>query len=444
MKRKYSILATALLISVGVFAQKNEFKTLKKIYEKGQPSSKDLAKYKEAVAQATPLVSSSNEEDVVYLNFYKTGIPFMEMLEAMSKSENQASSQSAAKYFTPEKISAFSSSVKALLDYEKKAGKADFTKSLQANVILYKPSLVSYAVSLGEQKRFSSASEVLYSIYEMDNTDVEKLYYAASYAVNGKDYSKALEYYQKLRDLNYSGEKMNYIASSKLTDSDEFFASKEDRDRAIKLGTHINPKDEKEPSKRGEIYKNITLILVSEGKIEEAKSAIKDARKLNPEDTSLIMTEADIYLKTNDMKTYALLISQVLEKNPNNADLVYNLGVVSGQNKDNENAEKYYLRAIEIEPNMANAYFNLSAIRIDDAQLILDEMNKLGMSTADTKKYEVLKVKRDTVLKEVVRLLEKTISIDNKNRDAKEVLLTVYKALEMKEKTKALEAELSK
>ena len=66
------------------------------------------------------------------------------------------------------------------------------------------------------------------------------------------------------------------------------------------------------------------------------------------------------------------------------------------------------------------------------------------MSAADTKKYDILKTKRETVLKDVVQLLEKTIQLDTANKDAKEVLLTVYKALEMRDKTKALEAELKK
>ena len=66
------------------------------------------------------------------------------------------------------------------------------------------------------------------------------------------------------------------------------------------------------------------------------------------------------------------------------------------------------------------------------------------MSAADTKKYDILKTKRETVLKDVVQLLEKTIQLDTANKDAKEVLLTVYKALEMSDKTKALEAELKK
>lgn len=444
MKIKYRIVATALLVSVSAFAQKNEFKTLKKIYDKDKLSIKDVSSYKEAVAAATPLVSSSNEEDMIYLNFYKSSIPFIEMSEAMSKPENQANPQNALKFFTPSKISEFSKSGRAVLDYEKKTGKLVFTKRIEDLVAFYKPTLVSYAVSLADQKRFIDASTVLYSIYELDKNDQEKLYYAASYAVNGNDYKKALKYYTMLKELDYSGEKTNFLAVNKANDEVDYFPTKVSRDQAVKLGSHEKPTQEQEKSKRGEVYKNIALILINEGKVEEAKSAIVEARKLNPDDTSLIMSEADIYLKTNDMKTYATLISQVLEKDPNNADLVYNLGVVSGQNKDNANAEKYYLRAIEINPQMGNAYFNLSAVRIDEAQQILDEMNKLGTSAADNKKYDLLKTKRDGVLKNVVVLLEKTISVDNKNKSAKEVLVNVYKALEMNEKAKALQAELNK
>ncbi|CAM4150022.1 tetratricopeptide repeat protein [Flavobacterium antarcticum] len=444
MNRKYSILATALLISMGAFAQKDEFKTLKKIYEKDKISTKDVMNYKAAVATATPLVSSSNEEDTVYLNFYASTVPFIEMTEAMAKPENQSNPQNALKYFTPAKIVEFAENTNAVLMYEKKSGKSVLTKKIQELVTRYKPTLLSYAVSLGDQKRFSDASSVLYGIYLLDPTDTEKLYYAASYAVNANDYKSALEHYKILKDLDYSGERTNYLAVNKVNDNVDYFGSKADRDQSVKLGTHEKPTEEKEPSKRGEIYKNIALILASEGKTEQAKAAIVDARKANPDDTSLIISEADIYLKTNDMATYAKLIKEVLEKEPNNADLYYNLGVVSGQNKDNKNAETYYTKAIALKPEYANAYYNLAAIRIDDAQLVLDQMNKLGTSAAENKKYDVLKTQRETILKDVVQLLEKTTSLDKKNKDAKEVLLSVYKALEMKEKAKALQIELDK
>lgn len=444
MIRKYSILAISLLISGGVFAQKDEFKTLKKIVDKGKVSAKDVIQYKAALVAVTPLVAATNEEDMIYLEFYKSGTLFIEMSEAMAKPENKNNPQVLLKFLTPAKIADFSKSADAVIGYEKKSGKEVFSSKIQEMFVTYKPSLMTYAISLGDQKRFGDAASVLHSVYQIDPTDPEKLYYAANYAVNAQDYTSALTYYLKLKDLNFSGDKINYIATSKLSDKPEYFASKEDRDRGVKIGTHTTPVDEKEPSKRGEIYKNIALILVSEGRTEEAKIAIQDARKANPEDTTLIMTEADIYLKTNDMKTYAKLINEVLEKDPKNADLVYNLGVVSGQNKDYKNAEMYYMKALEINPKFANAYYNLSAIRLEEGQLLLDQMNKLGTTAAENKKYDLLKNERVEILKAAVKLLEKTVSVDAENNEAKIVLLSAYKALDMKEKVKVLQAELDK
>jgi tetratricopeptide (TPR) repeat protein len=188
----------------------------------------------------------------------------------------------------------------------------------------------------------------------------------------------------------------------------------------------------------------MALILIDQGKQDQAILAIQEARKINPEDVTLIMSEADLYLKTNDMTKYAAAVKEVIEKDPTNPDLFYNLGVTSYKNNDAKNAEVYYLKAIELKPNYAYAYYNIAAIRLDEGQVLLDQMNKLGTTAAENKKYDVLKEKRIGLLKDAMVLLEKTINADNKYTDAKEVLLSVYKALEMKEKAKALQAELDK
>jgi uncharacterized protein HemY len=70
----------------------------------------------------------------------------------------------------------------------------------------------------------------------------------------------------------------------------------------------------------------MALILVDAGKTEEAKKAIEEARAENPEDTSLILTQA-IYICKRRIMRLKKLINEVLEKSPNDADLVFNLGV---------------------------------------------------------------------------------------------------------------------
>ena len=46
---------------------------------------------------------------------------------------------------------------------------------------------------------------------------------------------------------------------------------------------------------------------------------------------------------------------------------------------------------MEIDPNYVNAYINLSALMLEDEKVIIDEMNKLGTSAKDMKRYEELK-----------------------------------------------------
>lgn len=436
MKSKYVVLASALLISVSSFAQKDELKNLKKLYSKDAPSAKDVIEYKANVTKLTPL--ATEEGDKVYADFYKSMTPVMEI---KSLGQNATPAQM-ARFVTPASVAELTKGANDMLDYEKKTGKKVYTDNINQTIAFYRPTLLNYAIELGNQKKFIESSKIFYNIYELDKKNQEMLYYAASYAVNGQDFDLALKHYEELKALNFSGEKMNYYAKNKANDNEDYFDSKANRDTAMKIGTHTSPRDEKEPSKRGEIYKNIALILVQKDRVEEAKKAIQDAREANPDDTSLILSEADLYLKTNDMEAYKKAINQVLEKDPNNADLVFNLGVISSNNKDFASAEKYYNQALSIDPNYANAYYNLAAVRIDQSQVLLDQMNKLGTSAADNKKYEVLKNQREDVLKGAITHLEKTVSLDDKNVEAKKVLVNVYNALEMTDKAKALKATI--
>ena len=83
-----------------------------------------------------------------------------------------------------------------------------------------------------------------------------------------------------------------------------------------------------EESELPEIVKNIALIYVQLGENEKAISAIQDARKINPDDVNLILNEADLYIRLGDRNKFKELMEQAIEKDPNNAVLYYNLGVI--------------------------------------------------------------------------------------------------------------------
>jgi tetratricopeptide (TPR) repeat protein len=435
MKIKHIVLSASILVSVSAYAQKDELKVLKKIYAKETPKPQDVQEYKANIAKLESL--ATEEGDKISFGYYKAMSP---LVEIASLGPTITAAQK-ANILSPKTVSEMQKGLTATLDYEKKTGKKVYTDDINTKIVIYKPQLINVAVALGEAKKYNEAADVLYSIYLLDKKDQDKLFYAASYAVTGLDYDKALVYYSELKAINYTGEGTVYWAVNKITKVEETFPTKNDRDLFVKSGTHEKPRDEKLESKRGEIYKNVALILIEKGKIDEAKAAVADARKANPEDDSLILTEADLYLKINDFETYTKLVNQALAKDPNNVDLIYNLGVISSNANKLEDAEKYYKRALEIDPNYFNANLNLAELKLRADEKLVTEMNKLGTSEKDNKRYEVLKAEREKNFKSILPYLEKAYELQPDNESAKKTLLSVYNALEMTDKYKALKAK---
>ncbi len=439
MKIKQIIIAGALLVSVNTFAQKDELKAIKKIYNKEEIKGADLAEYKSLVEKVQPL--AVEEGDKVYANFYKCMIPVLEF-SAIDKTMPPLQIQLAfAKFVSLKSITELATGLNATLDYEKKTGKKIQTDDINETISSFKPDLLNFAIKLGNEKKYKESGDVLYAIYLLDKKDQETLYYAASYEANGKDYDKALQYYKELRALNYTGEGTLYYAKNKATGAEESYANKSVRDNLVNLGTHLSPREEKLPSKKGEIVKNIALILIEQGKSEEAKTAISEARKENPDDADLIVSEANIYLNLNDSVNYKRLISEALEKRPNDEVLVFNLGVTCANAKQFEDAEKYYAKAIELKPDFLSAYINLADLILKPDAKIVEEMNKLTISDKDLKRNDVLKAQRQKLFQKAMPLYEKAHQLDPKDADIKSILKSVYSYLELTEKVKALKAE---
>ena len=124
-------------------------------------------------------------------------------------------------FYRQKKASDLVNGINETLDFEKKSGKNVFTDEIVKFSPLLKSQLVNYAVYLGDQKKYKESSEVLYSVYKLDNKDPEKLYYAANYAINGEDYNAALKYYQELKAIKYSGEGTVFFALNKEKNKEE-------------------------------------------------------------------------------------------------------------------------------------------------------------------------------------------------------------------------------
>ena len=424
MKSKYVLLASALLISVATFAQKDQIKAAEKALKAGNAQEAiTILQGAEATSAAAP------DAEKAQFQFVKANAH----LALATKNEN-----------TDANLSAAAKAYQEVLSIEKTSGKAKFSAQASTSIIDVKYKLINAAIADSKAEKHAAGAKKLYDAYLLDKKDTINLYYAASTYVNAKEYETAYNAYDELKKLNYSGKGTNFYAVNKINGEEQFFPTAKERDQMVKLGTHEKPRTEDVPSKRGEIFKNMALILVQNGKVAEAKKAVAEARAANPDDKSLILTEANLYLDTKDYDTYKKLITEVLAQSPNDADLVFNLGVISYNAKNLVEAEKYYKRAIEIKPDYVNAYLNLAILKLDADKKLFEEIQKLGNSEKDNKRYEVLKKQREAVFTSALPYLEKASELDGTNEEVKGTLLSVYRALEMTEKAKALKAKMKK
>lgn len=405
-----------LMFSIAVFAQKREIRKAERAVE-----DKDYNEAMSYLKEAEGLLSQADQEEKA--QFY------------LVKSE--AYQGSAGNDY--EKMKSAIEAYKMAIEL---GGMDEFSERmmmLQGNLRVM---LVNSAIEDQNAQRYDIASKKLYNSYKVSPKDTSDLYFAASNAVNGKNYDDALEYYKELVDLGYTGIEKQFIAVSKETGEEVVYNDKNQRDLMLKAGEVIKPQDRMTSSRMGEILRNMTLIYLDKNEEEKAKELMAKARAENPEDTSLMMAEARLAYKTGDKEKYNQLMEKVIGAEPNNKDLIFNMAVNTAEMGDSEKAKQYYERVLEIDPEYTPALINIAVLKLDSEKDLVQEMNNLGTSTADSKRYEELKQERKAIYQEVLPYLEKVNKIDDSNIEVKRTLMDIYGQLAMDDKFKQMKAEV--
>lgn len=310
--------------------------------------------------------------------------------------------------------------------YKKAEGNPSLKATLADEIQKLTSDVVNAAIAQSDAEDFVASSNNLFLAYQINpEANKDYLYYSATNAVNGEDYPLALERYIILRDIEYTGIVTKYYATE-VASGEELEVSATEYGIFKKSKDYSNLREEDTESKYPEIVKNIALIYSQLGQKDNAMKAVQDARKANPGDVGLILTEANIYIELGEKDRYQALVIEALEQDPNNGILYFNLGVVTSDLGEKEKAIEFYNKAIELDPKMENAYLNLVALILEDEANIVEEMNSLGNSRADNLKYDELKTKREELYKECVPILKELIGIDESNLEAVKTLRNIY------------------
>jgi tetratricopeptide (TPR) repeat protein len=417
--KKIVVLSFAFMIGTFSYAQKKELKEAEKAIK-----DNNFADAKSMISQAETMMSSMDDKEKAKFYFLKG-----EALYA-NGTGSDADISEALKNF------------QMLRDIEKASGKMTYTPKVNEMNTSMTNDFINKAQSALEQKNYEVSYKNFENAYMSSPADTLYLYNAALLATSNQSYDKAISLFSKLQDLGYTGVTTDYMATEKESGEEQSFPSATLRDIAVKAGTHTNARNKKSESKVGDIAKNIALIYIEKGETDKALASIEKAKASNPNDFNLLVAEANVRYKLGQMDEYKRLVNEALSIEPNNVDLLFNLGVVAAEAKDIEDAKSYYDKAIKIDPTYTRAYMNMAALILDQEEDIINEMNGLGSSAADDKKYNELKDKRQQVYKDALPYLKTALKHEPNNLAAARTLMNIYSQMDDQENYKAMKAKV--
>lgn len=324
-----SLLSTLLIFAVAS-AQKQEiksaFKKLREGYPQGALTAISDLDYK--------ILNATDEEKSDY--FYIKGTSFR-MLAESNKADKLSLGLS---------VQAF----KELLITENATQLFKYSEAAKSALYDIKRKLVKEAILCSNEKKFIESADKFYQAYQFDPNEISNLYFAACAYMSGKNNTTALKIFTELKKQNYSGKVLSYYAVNNITGNDDEFFSKSDRNAALKAGTHSKISLEMDEPNKDSILKNIIILNFLLNNTENAKKAILEFKVRSPLDGVFNLAELKLYIETKDYLTFEKILLERIDRNPNDADLYFYLGVINEKLGRKKEAKKYFTQTLNLNP----------------------------------------------------------------------------------------------
>ena len=268
-------------------------------------------------------------------------------------------------------------------------------------------------------KKWTSKEDILSGLVQCGY----KLFNLAIDHYNKGDYKTSLDFYDKIFEIvpfddedqlkrgNITKETILYnsfFSSNKLKDDTK---SKELLQNLIDINFN-------EPA----IYIHMSEIFKREKNIEKAIEYLSLGREMFEDDQSIINTEINLYIELGRTSELLKKLGEAIEIDTENSLLYFNRGTIYDQEGQLENAEKDYLKAIDLDPSSFGSNYNLGALFFNKAV----ELNNSANSTSDDKKYKSLKDQSDVYFNRALPYLESSYSINPKDKNTLLSLKQLY------------------
>jgi tetratricopeptide (TPR) repeat protein len=182
------------------------------------------------------------------------------------------------------------------------------------------------------------------------------------------------------------------------------------------------------------VFANLASILISKSEFEAAKRVIDKGRELYPENASLIESELNYYIGTDQSEMAVDKLETAIANDPNNPDLFFNLALAYDKLGDKEKMVAAYEKIIEVDPSYYSAYLNLGAFYNEEANAVIVKMNE----EPDWQKAIELEPERNAFYNKALPYLEKAYELHPDKEEVKRALERIYANLNMLDKIEEL------
>ena len=434
-----TILALLTVFTVTVFAQEKPLVTeaILKIRKN------DVVEAKKNIDEASAIIDQKGEGAVdpktMSKFLFNKGLIYQRIL--LSTDEN-------IKALAPDALDIATDSYIKCIEYEEKTGKKRHSDDAAMQIYPLAQSYNIRAFDRNEAEDYDGAAKDFLKTVELKQNkalganaqfDSTSYYYAGLTYMAGKDYESASKILIEMIEGGYNG--YTFSATNVATQEKVRFGSKEQMEKQVKIGMVTDP--ERSESVRPDIYKSLLQCLQLTENDEEFNKFLQMARNEFPGDKAFIDIELQKYLDKEDYDSALGILATAIEKNPDNALYYYIQGFIYQTNvMDGDKALESYAKAVEIDDQNFDSWFMSGVVWYDRGKATIDQMNELGLSKADQKKYDQLKVVKEGYFKKSLPFFEKAYEINDSDPETIKALWEVYRQTGDYEKVKVMKDKM--
>lgn len=156
------------------------------------------------------------------------------------------------------------------------------------------------------------------------------------------DYGNAMKYFNRSLELDPNNATKLYQAAMSFYDGNNY-------KRSIEL---YQLAEDKGYYKTTSFYDNWAIACIELRDYNQALFYYSKAKEFAPYDRDINMSIADVYSRKGDFSKCREILDQILEINPNDAEVIYNKGMSYYKAGNTGKAEPYFNKAFELDPSL--------------------------------------------------------------------------------------------